>query len=174
MFQAVDKSLDDVLVNVHQDYVNMVLSIHDEVDLVMDKRLMEGISWSLTKEAECKDIYDRFGFRYVNIFFDIEYNKDNGSFAVNSDFNVYKERAKEIELRLDDKVIESSEVDQVGKIVVYLKEVDEGKLAELSKLADGECRLFLDLGRGGSYEYDRRVALDKVLLGKFVYNVIME
>jgi hypothetical protein len=151
------------------------MSIHDEVDLVVDRHLMEALSYPLAKEAECKNIYDRFGFRYVNIYFDMEYN-NNGSFAVNSGFDVYQYRAKEIGLRLQSGSLKSEVKvphSSSGKIIVYLKVVDEAKLAELSKLGDGECRLFLDVS-GECYEYDRKVVLDKVVLGKFVYNFISD
>lgn len=121
-FISTNISLDEVLRNLHQDYLYMNLSIHDELDTLQDKNLMEGLSYELSKHMENKRIFDSFGFKFMNVYFDFEYNKANGSFSTNNSFDPTEIRIKEVREALAASLGETPKVESEKSLVEESKE----------------------------------------------------
>jgi hypothetical protein len=63
--------------NLHQDYVIPFNSIHDEADVGMDTTILEPLARKLSYVVLNKEIFDRYGYNFINTFFDLEYDPYN-------------------------------------------------------------------------------------------------
>jgi len=117
-FVSTNKSIDDFKKNIHQDYVYVPLTIHDEEDVVVDKYLKEGILYKLTKISENKKVFDKFGFKFINFYFDVEHDKFD-SFTSSSSFNPMEVEVKRIEEVICDElgVVKTSETSDAQPVI---------------------------------------------------------
>jgi hypothetical protein len=84
-----DKTVKDVLLNVHQDVLTNFLSVHDEIVVLTDKYLFEPIMTKLTKIIELEKVFKKLNAPYVKFKFDVEY--DNfGSYTASNGLDVYQ------------------------------------------------------------------------------------
>lgn len=181
MWQKADgRGLDWYKRNVHQDMAALFLSIHDEVDLVVDRFLLKAIMVELSKVAESKWIFDRFGFPYINFYFDNEFDQW-GSFTATGGFNPYKYALDSLKQRMglvsleivpakDGVAVPSPEVQAKAKVALLKLPNRHDSLSEFEKTlnrvdsGDYFLDLVVDFGDGNPFKfrYDRRVDIEEL------------
>lgn len=84
-----DKTMKDLLVNLHQDLFINNFSVHDEIVNIMDRFLHQSLALQMVKIIELKKVFDQIGYPYITFRFDVEYDKW-GSYTATSALNPYK------------------------------------------------------------------------------------
>lgn len=94
----VKNNTENTLRDMQQSIINIIHTVHDEVDVVMSEHLLYGISKRLAEIGSVKSIFDRIGIPYINYLFDVETNS-NGSWIPNKkdEINIYREPSCEKE-----------------------------------------------------------------------------
>lgn len=86
-FFETPKKTYDFLRDVHNEMVVLNASIHDEIDYVINKRLLKPILLNMNKMAELRSPFSSFKMPYLNFYFDNEYD-DFGSFTASKNARV--------------------------------------------------------------------------------------
>lgn len=81
--------LSDEILGVQQDMLAIFLHVHDEADYLVDKILMKPIMTKVAEVSENKRFFNRFGLPFVNMYFDIEFDKWD-SFTAKESFSPSK------------------------------------------------------------------------------------
>lgn len=79
----------EVYEDIQQNILMVWHSVHDEVDVCLDRHLLEGIAKRLSHIGASKEVFDRIGTGWIDYTFDIEYNED-GSFLPKNSLNIYR------------------------------------------------------------------------------------
>lgn len=82
------KGLDSILRNIQQNIFMPFHTVHDEVDLIVDSNLVEGIAKRASELGAVKHVMDKIGTGYIDFVYDIEYDPD-GSWLPKTSLPVY-------------------------------------------------------------------------------------
>lgn len=74
-FVDTDKTMDELLLGTHTDYIDVWVSVHDEVDLVVPEYLRNPIMKRVVSEISLKDVLDKFKLSGLGLSFDVEFDK---------------------------------------------------------------------------------------------------
>ena len=78
MFVTVsDKTVADYARNIQQDLLIPFLTVHDEYDALIDKKLFKPLVKKAVEIGSCKFLIDKVGLPYLNFLFDCEYDPWN-------------------------------------------------------------------------------------------------
>ena len=72
---------EDYLKDLQQDIIINVSTVHDEVNLGVEKFLLKPILKKIINLYTVKKIMDRFGYNYMNFLYDSEFNLTTGAFS---------------------------------------------------------------------------------------------
>jgi hypothetical protein len=164
-FQKVDKTVDDILLGTHVDYINCWASVHDEGDLYVPKVLRNPIMKKVTALTSLKELLDKYKLPGVSMSYDVEFDDWNSWTAAKSvDIYAYPENQKESVLR--DMWEKSKELDikpsveetSKGKVIIKpYHEVDEDWLKAITSLPDGNDVVRIKSEEDAFFEYERKV-----------------
>ena len=164
----VDKSLDDYLRNIHQDYLINFLSVHDEVVQKVDKHLAQPIMVEIAKKSMLPDIFDKTSIPYIQFTFDFEYDK-HGSYTASSSFDIYKytilqqlgmEKVSGKTMYVNNTPIDAKQKNSTPKVLeVSMDEIDVEILQQIPKLKKGDTTLIVFINdekfiNVNKYDYD--------------------
>ena len=69
------------LKEVNQDLLIPVLTIHDEVNLIINKHLVKPLLKKIISIGAAKNVINSFGIPYMNFLYDAEYDSTHGTFT---------------------------------------------------------------------------------------------
>ncbi len=174
-FQKVDKTIDQVLLGTHTDYINCWALVHDEGDLFVPVELRNPIMKKVTSLVSLKELLDKYKLPGVSMSYDVEFD-DWGSWTASKSVDVYaypENKGEGILRELWQKSKDSGRTTTVAPTPapVAAEPVGSGKtitqpfhlvteewLQSLSALPDGEDTVFVETGEGNLFEYNRKVA----------------
>lgn len=88
-FQSTTKTLDDLLLGTHTDYINPWVTVHDEVDYTTPIALSFPIMKLVTELGSLKEVLDMFKLPGLSMSYDVEFDKFN-SWTASSSVDIYK------------------------------------------------------------------------------------
>ncbi len=77
----------ELIRDIQQDQLTVWLSIHDEIDLTVNTRLMKPIMLEVNKIAELRQVFSSMNMPYLAFFLDNEYD-DFGSFTASKNAHI--------------------------------------------------------------------------------------
>lgn len=84
---SVNKTKDDLLIGLHQEYFVQCLSVHDETVQLVDKKLAQPIMLEAIKIAELNKLFKQIDLPFISFKFDVEYD-EWGSYTAAKGFNI--------------------------------------------------------------------------------------
>jgi hypothetical protein len=81
LIAPVYKEPKDYLKDIQQDTLLNVSTIHDEINLGVEKFLLKPMLKKIIGLYTAKEIINQFGYRYMNFLYDSEYNGTTGAFS---------------------------------------------------------------------------------------------
>ena len=155
MWVDTNKSLEDFLAGVHQDYYSNFLNVHDEADYIVDEHVMRPLLVHINKISENKVLFDSLcKMPFINFKFDNEYD-DHGSFTASRAFNPYEYEASWIR----DQVKSDPSLPKVRVLEVKNYPGDpKGLKSSLESLEVGDYVLMFEFPNGLKAVYPRRVS----------------
>lgn len=92
--ESVYKNIEDYKQEVNQDMVIMVNTVHDELNLGVDKFQLKPLLKKIVTLGTAKTIQDKMGMPYMNFLYDVEFSK-TGEFTGENyegveDFSIYE------------------------------------------------------------------------------------
>jgi len=167
-FIKTDKSMDDILLGTHTDYVTPWVTVHDEVDYSTLKFLKTPIMKDAAHLTDLSDIIAKFKLPGLSLSYDVEFDEWD-SWTASSDVNVYdypgnhveseyisklaKSKLNDIKVNLDE-----SNIKVTGKIItIPINKVNESTLKSISELEDGLDSVIIESGKGSYFHYERKV-----------------
>ena len=90
--------LDSILRNIQQNIFMPFHTVHDEVDLIVDSNLVEGIAKRASELGAVKHVMDKIGTGYIDFVYDIEFDPD-GSWLPKTSLPIYAMPSCEDEAR---------------------------------------------------------------------------
>ena len=88
-FQPTTKTIDDLLLGTHTDYINPWVTVHDEVDYTTPVALSFPIMKLVTEVGSLKEVLDMFKLPGLSMSYDVEFDKFN-SWTASSSVDIYK------------------------------------------------------------------------------------
>jgi hypothetical protein len=88
-FQPTTKTIDDLLLGTHTDYINPWVTVHDEVDYTTPIALSFPIMKLVTEVGSLKEVLDMFKLPGLSMSYDVEFDKFN-SWTASSSVDIYK------------------------------------------------------------------------------------
>ena len=88
-FQPTTKTIDDLLLGTHTDYINPWITVHDEVDYTTPIALSFPIMKLVTEVGSLKEVLDMFKLPGLSMSYDVEFDKFN-SWTASSSVDIYK------------------------------------------------------------------------------------
>lgn len=82
------KGLDWILRNIQQNVYVPFHTVHDEVDVIMDSNLIEGLAKRSSEIGAMKKVFDKIGTGFIDFVYDIEFSKD-GSWIPSDSLPIY-------------------------------------------------------------------------------------
>jgi len=83
-----DKTMKEVMLNLHQDLFINNFSVHDEIVNIMDRFLHQPLALQMVRIIELQKVFNQVGYPYITFKFDVEYDKW-GSYTATSSLNPY-------------------------------------------------------------------------------------
>ena len=84
-----NKTIKDLLVNLHQDLFINNFSVHDEIVNLIDRHLHRPLALQMVRLIELQNVFNRLKVPYITFKFDVEFDKW-GSYTATSALNPYK------------------------------------------------------------------------------------
>ena len=120
---SIDKSREDLLLNLHQDMLINNFSVHDETIQIVDKKLAEPIMEQLVKISELSKVFSQIDIPFIQFKFDVEYDKW-GSYTASDAIDVYKYNYDRIKNKLGNNFSNESTISPKLKVQQH-QPVDE-------------------------------------------------
>lgn len=133
---------------VQQDQMSIWLSIHDEIDLTVNTRLMKPILVNVNKITELRPIFKSFNMPYLSFYMDNEYD-EYGSFTASEnarvdlyDMNFHPIKNPTVKINIYVNIpLEQKTEEDIQKIVPLLSSLGDGKITISIKLDNGNFTL---------------------------------
>ncbi|EJF05913.1 hypothetical protein ThvES_00020250 [Thiovulum sp. ES] len=182
------KTVSQALRDVQSDIVVPFLTVHDEVDFLVDFNIHKPLLKKMVDIGHNKAITDKLGMPYINMLFDVEYSKD-GSWIPDSSFDPYHypySEYEDIEQRQYHKVFtdirgtvtntqeELSTSKHENPIIIIASDISklEDFLEEAQATRNGNHPLKVQFKDGNSFTYSRLIDkkdLKSRLIEKSIY-----
>ena len=170
-FVETNKSLDDILLGTHTDYIHAWATVHDEVDFTVPTALSAPIMKQITATCSLKELLDKFQLPAVAMSYDVEFDKycswtasssvDVYQYPLNHIHSEYLLELKDIKTKLHDKTNTNSNQEAVSpkqKIVtIPYDKVTETLLLQIQTLPDGNDTVLVTHPNGTKFQFDRLV-----------------
>jgi len=173
------KTVDDYKKSVQQDMVVLVNTVHDEIDYLIDGKLLKPILKKVSNISTLKKTINKLGLPYLNFLFDIEFDKYN-SWTSKEALNVYEVAGSKYELEAmnklksikgrdsDDRLLDSdnsgnSDEDTIEEVIIDggFEKLDELINAIQNSVDKGEVRFGIEVD--GEVMYYKNLVSKKVI-----------
>ena len=84
----IKSSKDEILRDLQQNMIIPFHTIHDEIDIIVDSNILEGVAKRISQLGAIKSTMDKVGTNTIDFAFDLEYN-DTGDFLPKKSFSAH-------------------------------------------------------------------------------------
>lgn len=170
-FVETNKSLDDILLGTHTDYIHAWATVHDEVDFTVPTALSAPIMKQITATCSLKELLDKFQLPGVAMSYDVEFDK-YGSWTASSSVDVYQyplnhihseylSELKDIKTKLHEKTDTNPNQEAVSPkqniVTIPYDKVTEQLLLQIQTLPDGFDTVIVSHPDGTQFQFNRSV-----------------
>ena len=159
----------EYLREIQNDVLILFCTVHDEIDVIVDTKLLKPVMKKLADISSCKKVMDKVGYPYLNFVFDVEFSSKDSSWTAKDSIDIYSvpnsayehnlqkefyELLSECSPKVADTVEQTSGEDDYFEISV--DKLSNKLLSKLDGLPDGDVVIIVST-KEGSFEYDRKV-----------------